>query len=132
MRCPSAARSEYTFPRWSPKYTESLKASGEDSVPAGTECDQTTRIFTAPTQALTDTANKIAATIAAKSPLAVKLGKRALRGQAGLSLADAYVDRLTLNVYTGPGALELGIDDLEIGPVSDAGRRASTKGRACG
>jgi enoyl-CoA hydratase/carnithine racemase len=43
-----------------------------------------------PTEALTDTVNGIAATIAAKSPLAVKLGKRAVRAQTGLNLADAY------------------------------------------
>lgn len=29
----------------------------------------------------------------------------------------AYIDRLILNVYAGPGATELWIDDLEIGPV---------------
>jgi hypothetical protein len=38
-----------------------------------------------------------------------------------IDMSGAYVDRLMLNLYTGPGALELGIDDLEIGPVSDAG-----------
>ena len=43
-----------------------------------------------PQEALTETVNEIAATIAAKSPLAVKLGKKAVREQAGLSLADAY------------------------------------------
>src|SRR3954454_25353520 len=43
-----------------------------------------------PIDALTDTVNEIAATIAAKSPLAIKLGKKAVRGQAGLNLADAY------------------------------------------
>jgi hypothetical protein len=36
-----------------------------------------------------------------------------------IDLTDAYVDQLILNVYTGPGALELGIDDLEIGPLSE-------------
>lgn len=41
-------------------------------------------------EALTDTVNELAAIIAAKSPLAVKLGKKAVREQAGLSLADAY------------------------------------------
>jgi enoyl-CoA hydratase/carnithine racemase len=40
--------------------------------------------------ALTGTVNELAATIAAKSPLAVKLGKQAVRGQAGFSLADVY------------------------------------------
>jgi len=43
-----------------------------------------------PTEALTDTVNGLATTIAAKSPLAVRLGKKAVREQAGLSLADAY------------------------------------------
>ena len=43
-----------------------------------------------PSEALTTTANELAATIAAKSPLAVNLGKKAVREQAGLSLADAY------------------------------------------
>ncbi|MGN6849080.1 MAG: enoyl-CoA hydratase [Sphingomicrobium sp.] len=39
---------------------------------------------------LTDAVNEIAATIAAKSPVAVKLGKKAVREQAALCLADAY------------------------------------------
>jgi enoyl-CoA hydratase/carnithine racemase len=43
-----------------------------------------------PQETLISTVNEIAATIAAKSPLAVKLGKRVVREQAGLSLADAY------------------------------------------
>ena len=46
------------------------------------------RVVTA--EALADTVNGIAATIAAKSPLAVRLGKKAVRDQAGLTLADAY------------------------------------------
>jgi hypothetical protein len=37
-----------------------------------------------------------------------------------IDLTNAYVDQLILNVYTGPGVLELGIDDLEIGPISEA------------
>lgn len=41
-------------------------------------------------EALTDVVNEMAMTIAAKSPLAVKLGKEAVRAQAGLGLADAY------------------------------------------
>ncbi|MCX8139740.1 MAG: hypothetical protein N3E46_08655 [Gemmataceae bacterium] len=40
----------------------------------------------------------------------------------------AYIDRLILNVYTGPGPLELWIDDLDIGPV-DASRQVE-KGAA--
>ena len=43
-----------------------------------------------PSAALTETVNATARTIAAKSPLAVKLGKRAVREQSGLALADAY------------------------------------------
>jgi enoyl-CoA hydratase/carnithine racemase len=43
-----------------------------------------------PGESLAGTVDRIAATIAAKSPLAVKLGKRAVREQSGLSLADAY------------------------------------------
>ncbi len=30
---------------------------------------------------------------------------------------DAYIDRLVLNVYAGPGVTEVWVDDLEIGPV---------------
>jgi enoyl-CoA hydratase/carnithine racemase len=41
-------------------------------------------------EALRETVNELAATIAAKSPVAVKLGKKAVREQAGLSLVDAY------------------------------------------
>jgi enoyl-CoA hydratase/carnithine racemase len=43
-----------------------------------------------PQEQLTETVNAMAATIAAKSPLAVKLGKKAVREQAGQNLADAY------------------------------------------
>jgi enoyl-CoA hydratase/carnithine racemase len=43
-----------------------------------------------PSEALIGTVNELAAAIAAKSPLAVKLGKKAVREQSGLSLADAY------------------------------------------
>lgn len=31
--------------------------------------------------------------------------------------ADAYIDRLVLNLYTGPGPLDVWVDDLDIGPV---------------
>src|SRR5438128_1301043 len=40
--------------------------------------------------ALTDTVTQMAQTIAAKSPLAVKLGKQAVHRQAAMSLAEAY------------------------------------------
>ena len=43
-----------------------------------------------PADTLTAVITGIAETIAAKSPLAVKLGKQAVREQAGLELADAY------------------------------------------
>src|SRR5262245_4951451 len=38
-----------------------------------------------------------------------------LKGDPDLS--DAYIDRLILNLYTGPGEIEVFIDNLEIGPV---------------
>jgi enoyl-CoA hydratase/carnithine racemase len=44
----------------------------------------------APAQSLTETVRNLAATIAAKSPFAVHLGKKAVREQAGLNLAEAY------------------------------------------
>jgi enoyl-CoA hydratase/carnithine racemase len=43
-----------------------------------------------PHETLSEVVNNIAQTIAAKSPLAVKLGKRAVTGQAGMDLAEAY------------------------------------------
>lgn len=43
-----------------------------------------------PQHQLGETVSALAATIAAKSPTAVKLGKRAVRDQLGLGLADAY------------------------------------------
>jgi hypothetical protein len=36
-----------------------------------------------------------------------------------INIEDAYIDRLVLNLYTGPGQTQLFIDDLEIGPVID-------------
>ncbi len=41
-----------------------------------------------------------------------------LRAQLGREIdpTDAYIDRLVLNVYAGPGSSELWIDDLDIGP----------------
>jgi hypothetical protein len=35
---------------------------------------------------------------------------------------DAYIDRLVLNVYDGPGLTDVYIDDLEVGPVVDVRR----------
>src|SRR5438270_1017053 len=43
-----------------------------------------------PSASLTQTVNEVANAIAAKSPVAIKLGKKAVREQAGMSLADAY------------------------------------------
>ncbi len=43
-----------------------------------------------PSESLTEAVNECATTVAAKSPLAVKLGKQAVRKQAGMSLAEAY------------------------------------------
>ena len=44
----------------------------------------------APPEALREAVNALAATIAARSPLAVRLGKKAVRAQTGLGLAAAY------------------------------------------
>jgi hypothetical protein len=43
-----------------------------------------------------------------------------LRAELGrdVNIADAYIDRLVLNLYGGPGLTEVWIDDLEIGPVT--------------
>ncbi|HEY7005488.1 MAG TPA: enoyl-CoA hydratase [Sphingomicrobium sp.] len=43
-----------------------------------------------PHDALADSVEELASTIAAKSPVAVKLGKAAVTGQAGMDLAQAY------------------------------------------
>ena len=37
--------------------------------------------------------------------------------QRQVNFNDAYIDALILNVYGGPGATEVWIDDLEVGPV---------------
>jgi hypothetical protein len=37
-----------------------------------------------------------------------------------VDFTDAYLDRLVLNVYGGPGLTEVWIDDLEVGPVVEA------------
>jgi|YNPMSStandDraft_1061717.scaffolds.fasta_scaffold03478_4 hypothetical protein len=41
----------------------------------------------------------------------------------------AYIDRLILNVYTGPGPLEVWIDDLDIGPVEASRSAEKDKGQ---
>ena len=43
-----------------------------------------------PAESVAEIVTDLAATIAAKSPFAIRLGKKAVREQAGLSLADAY------------------------------------------
>jgi hypothetical protein len=35
-----------------------------------------------------------------------------------VDFTDAYIDRIVLNAYSGPGMTELWLDDLEIGPVA--------------
>src|SRR5581483_1277517 len=37
-----------------------------------------------------------------------------------VDFTDAYIDRLMLNLCAGPGVLQVWIDDLEIGPVTEA------------
>lgn len=46
--------------------------------------------------------------------------------KADVIVADAYVDQIVLNVYTGPGRTDLFTDDLEIGPLSET-RPAQTQ-----
>jgi hypothetical protein len=49
-----------------------------------------------------------------------------------VNAADAYVDRVVLNVYSGPGLTEVWTDDLEVGPVVEgrpAPPEADAKGR---
>ena len=52
------------------------------------------------------------------------LGKHlpVLRAKIGrdVNATGAYIDRLVLNLYTGPGATEVWVDDLDIGPVKPA------------
>ncbi len=54
------------------------------------------------------------------------LGKHlpAVRAKIGrdINTADAYIDRLVLNVYSGAGPVDLWIDDLDIGPVRPIAR----------
>jgi hypothetical protein len=40
-----------------------------------------------------------------------------------VNTADAYIDRLVLNLYTGPGTAEVWVDDLDIGPVKPPVRK---------
>jgi len=61
-----------------------------------------------PAEALAETVNAIAATIAAKSPLAVNLGKRAAREQASVGLTEAYdcASRVMVENMLAPDAEE--------------------------
>jgi hypothetical protein len=45
----------------------------------------------------------------------------ALQAKIGrnVNTADAYVDKLILNLYSGPGVVDVCIDDLDIGPVKE-------------
>jgi hypothetical protein len=45
----------------------------------------------------------------------------ALQAKTGrnINTADAYIDRLVLNVYSGPGTVDVWVDDLDIGPVKE-------------
>lgn len=44
-------------------------------------------------------------------------------------VSDAYIDRLVLNLYTGPGEIEVFVDNLEIGPVKGAVPVPGSKGQ---
>jgi hypothetical protein len=41
---------------------------------------------------------------------------------------DAYIDRLILNLYAGPGTLDVWVDDLDIGPVKPTPRGSPAAG----
>jgi hypothetical protein len=49
-----------------------------------------------------------------------------------VNFTDAYIDRVMLNVYSGPGRTDVWMDDLEIGPVLDGPPLATTTPRAGG
>ncbi|MFO0808043.1 MAG: hypothetical protein U0746_05430 [Gemmataceae bacterium] len=42
--------------------------------------------------------------------------------QTDVNVADAYVDRLILNLYAGPGLTQVWTDDAEIGPIAEEKR----------
>jgi hypothetical protein len=48
-----------------------------------------------------------------KALLAARVGR-------GVDATGAYIDQLVLNVYDGPGIVDVWIDDLEVGPVLDS------------
>ncbi len=37
-----------------------------------------------------------------------------------VDVSDAYVDRIVLNIYSGPGLTEVWVDDMEVGPVFES------------
>ena len=45
-----------------------------------------------------------------------------------VNTTDAYIDRLILNVYAGPGPLDVWVDDLDIGPVKPTPRPDAASG----
>ncbi|HEY3788023.1 MAG TPA: hypothetical protein VGL71_04170, partial [Urbifossiella sp.] len=60
------------------------------------------------------------------------LGKHlpALQAKIGrnVNTTDAYIDRLALNLYSGPGTVDVWIDDLDIGPVKPEAKSERTPG----
>ncbi len=46
-----------------------------------------------------------------------------------VDVTDAYVDRIVLNVYSGPGLTEVYVDDMEFGPVAESRPAAPPAGR---
>jgi hypothetical protein len=45
--------------------------------------------------------------------------------QTDVNVAEAYVDRLILNVYAGPGLTQVWTDDAEVGPVAEDRKSAA-------
>lgn len=45
-----------------------------------------------------------------------------------INTAGAYIDRLVLNLYTGPGSVEVWVDDLDIGPVKPVAKAPASGG----
>jgi hypothetical protein len=50
--------------------------------------------------------------------------------QRDVDFTDAYIDRIMLNAYAGPGLTDLWVDDLEIGPVTDTATFQATSREA--
>jgi enoyl-CoA hydratase/carnithine racemase len=59
-------------------------------IDAATACEFGLVNRVVPNESLRQTVDELAARIAAKSPVAVKLGKDAVRAQTGMPLAEAY------------------------------------------